>query len=161
MILRNKEDKVLFLETLVKFKDRFKFKLYAFCIMDNHVHLVIEAAEKANISKIMQAITLSYSQKFRRKYNYSGYVWQGRFKSNVIEGEKYIIDCIEYAHNNPVRASLVEVPEDYQWSSYHFYHSGENPIKEQIEIDIFGNDAEEETVLSEAHDKNSVPGTKK
>ena len=66
------------------------------------------------------AIALFYSQKFRHKYNYTGYVWQGRFKSNLIEEDSYILQCIEYIHNNPVRAGMVEDPEDYPWSSYNF-----------------------------------------
>lgn len=106
-ILERDTNKRLFLESLRKFKSRFGFKLYAFILMDNHVHLVIEANHYANISKIMQAITLSYSVKFRKRNPYVGYVWQGRFKSNVIDDDKYILECIEYIHNNPVRVGLV------------------------------------------------------
>lgn len=152
MILKQDEDKLAFLETLFKFKERFQFKLYGFCIMDNHVHLAIGSNEKADISKIMQAATLSYSQKFRRKYHYTGYVWQGRFKSNVIEGEKYIIDCINYIHNNPAKAKIVAEPQDYKWSSYHFYHSGTVAIKDYIEVDIYGKEEQKGTVLSEVYD---------
>ena len=76
-----------------------------------------------NISKIMQAITLSYSVKFRKKYSYSGYVWQGRFKSNVIDGDRYIVECINYIHHNPIRANMVSDPEDYSWSSWNFYNA--------------------------------------
>ena len=137
MILQAEDDKVAFLETLNKFKKRFQFKLYGFVLMDNHVHLVIGTNNHINISKIMQAITLSYSQKFRRKYKYTGYVWQGRFKSNVIDGDKYILECINYIHNNPVRAEIVSDVKDYPWSSYHFYNDTDNFIKEYIKVDKF------------------------
>ncbi len=122
-ILEDDKDKAVFLDCLKKFKVRFGFKLYAFVIMDNHVHLIIEANSAVNISKIMQAITLSYSVKFRKKYSYSGYVWQGRFKSNVIDGDRYIVECINYIHHNPIRANMVSDPEDYSWSSWNFYNA--------------------------------------
>ena len=136
-ILRADEDKNAFLATLSKFKGRFGFKLYSFVIMDNHSHLVVESNQIANISKIMQAITLSYSQKFRHKYNYTGYVWQGRFKSNLMEGDSYILRCIEYIHSNPVRAKIVEDPKDYLWSSYNFYNSDIDILSNIIQLDKF------------------------
>lgn len=136
-ILSKDEDKQAFLETLAKYRERLKFKLYAFVIMPNHVHLLIQTQGKVNISKIMQAIMLSYSQKFRNKYDYTGYVWQGRFKSSVLENDQYVKTCINYIHNNPIRAELVKNIKDYQFSSHHFYHSGINPISSLIDVDRF------------------------
>ncbi len=108
--------------------------------MDNHVHLVIETNSIVNISKIMHALTLSYSVKFRKKYSYSGYVWQRRFKSNVIDGDRYILECLNYIHNNPIRAGMVNKAEDYFWSSYQFYNGLENKVKDYIQIDWFKDD---------------------
>lgn len=136
-ILKDNEDKGLFLDSLGKFKVRFKFRLYAFVLMNNHVHLVIETDHEVNISKIMQAVALSYSVKFRKKYPYSGHVWQGRFKSNIIDDDRYILECINYIHNNPVRAGMVSKPEDYFWSSYHFYNGYSNKLSGCIQIDRF------------------------
>ena len=139
MILKEKSDKEAFLFTLVKFKQRFQFKLYAFVLMDNHVHLVIEATHHHHISKIMQAILLSYSLKFRKRYNYTGHVWQGRFKSNVIEHDPYILECIDYIHNNPVRAKIVSSAQDYPWSSFYLYAGAKNVIiKDKIALDRYG-----------------------
>jgi REP element-mobilizing transposase RayT len=138
-ILKNTEDKEAFLKTLAKYKGRFNFKLYSFVLMDNHAHLVIATNHLHNISQIMQAILLSYSLKFRKKYHYIGHVWQGRFKSNVIEGERYILECIEYIHNNPVRASIVKLAKEYPWSSFYLYNGARNNIiKDKIELDRFG-----------------------
>jgi REP element-mobilizing transposase RayT len=139
-ILEWNDDKELFLKSLQKFKSRFAFKLFGFVLMDNHVHLVIRTNSKVNISKIMHAIELSYSVKFRKKYAYSGYVWQGRFKSNVIDDENYILECINYIHNNPVRAGMVERIEDYPWSSYHFYNGLESRMGNHIGVDRFSED---------------------
>ncbi len=136
-ILKADEDKESFLDTLNKFKERFAFKFYGFVLMDNHAHLVVETNQIANISKIMQAITLSYSQKFRHRYNYTGYVWQGRFKSNLIEEDSYILECLKYIHNNPVRAKMVIHAKDYVWSSYHFYNSKISPLSKVIQLDRF------------------------
>ncbi len=136
-ILLEEQDKIIFLRSLERFRARFKFKLYGFVVMDNHVHLIIQTDNLINISKIMHAITLSYSVQFRKKYGYTGYVWQGRFKSNIIEGDHYIVKCIDYIHNNPVRAKIVQRPEDYPWSSYHFYHDLSSDIKDYLQIDRF------------------------
>jgi len=124
-ILEKNEDKQIFLTCLKKFKNRFGFRLFGFVVMDNHVHLVIMTTNKINISKIMQAITLSFSVSFRKKYPYTGYVWQGRFASNIIEDELYISKCLEYIHNNPVRAGIVKNAGDYPWSSYNSYNEYE------------------------------------
>lgn len=136
-ILGQEEDKIVFLDSLEKFRARFGFKVYAFVIMDNHAHLVIKTDSLITISKIMHAITLSYSVKFRKKYGYTGYVWQGRFKSKVIEGQQYILECINYIHNNPVRAKIVEKIADYPWSSYHFYQGLSSNIKDRLQIEKF------------------------
>jgi REP element-mobilizing transposase RayT len=133
-VLKGSRDKETFLNCLGKFKARFGFKLYALVLMDNHLHLLIQADSKINISKIMHAISLSYSVKFRKKYGYSGYVWQGRFKSNVIDDDMYILRCIEYIHNNPVRAGLVSKAEDYPWSSYHIYNGSQEKMNRQIQL---------------------------
>jgi len=136
-ILDKEEDKISFLNSLEKFRLRFGFVIYAFVLMDNHVHLVIKTSSLITISKIMQAVALSYSVKFRKKHGYTGYVWQGRFKSNVIEGQRYILECIEYIHNNPIRAKMVERIEDYFWSSYCFYQGLDLNMKNFVQIEPF------------------------
>jgi REP element-mobilizing transposase RayT len=138
-VLADSKDKEALLKTLSKYKGRFGFKFYGFVLMDNHAHLVLGTDHTSNISKIMQAILLSYSLKFRKKYNYVGHVWQGRFKSNVIEGENYILECLGYIHNNPVRANIASHAQDYSWSSYCFYHKIPNRVIEDlIELDRYG-----------------------
>jgi len=134
MILKEKEDKEALLETLTRYKERFSFKLYGFVIMDNHAHLVMETSSSNNISKIMQGITLSYSQKFRNKYDYVGYVWQGRFRSQIIDGDAYILECLNYIHNNPVRANMVQEAKDYLWSSYHFYYGNGRALNGLVDV---------------------------
>jgi len=125
-ILKSKTDKCDLLKSIQKFQERKGFKVYGFVLMDNHAHMVIEVDEINNISKIMHAILLSFSVKYRRKYPYVGHVWQGRFKSKPIMEEKYILECLDYIHNNPVRAEMIENPNDYIYSSARFYQGLSN-----------------------------------
>jgi putative transposase len=138
-ILGQDEDKLDFLRVLSRFKERFKFKLFGFVLMHNHAHLVIGTNSNITISRVIQSITLSYSQKFRHKYNYTGYVWQGRFRSNIIANDGYITACLNYIHNNPVRANMVDSLGQYKWSSYHFYQGAPNECVDLlIDIDKVG-----------------------
>ena len=139
-ILKAQDDKLNFLESLSKYKIRYDFKLYAFVLMDNHFHLLLEANSRHNVSKIMQAILLSYSRKYRIIHDYVGHLWQGRFNSKPIVGDVYIRECLEYVHNNPVRAKIVDDPQDYIWSSARFYHGSPNKMLEDaVEIDRYEN----------------------
>lgn len=132
VILKSADDKEVFLGILSKFKEKFGFKLYGFCLMDNHVHLLIESTPIHNISRIMQSILLSYSFRFRTKYKYIGHVWQGRFTSNIIDKEEYLLACLDYIHENPVKAKIAERVDRYPWSSYCFYHEPSNEFIAQF-----------------------------
>jgi len=104
-----------YLAILKKYKQQFEFKLYGWCLMPNHPHLVIESNY---LSRTMHAINLSYEQYFNYKYNKVGYLWQNRFKSFVVNNSCYLLDLIAYIEYNPIRANIVQKPEDYRWSSY-------------------------------------------
>ncbi len=91
--------------------------LIAWCIMDNHVHLVIKA-EPPNLMTAIKKINVSYAMRYNLKNNTVGHVFQDRFKSEVIEDDTYLIQVIRYIHNNPVKAGMVETPDEYEWSSY-------------------------------------------
>lgn len=114
-IFKDENDCRAYYKFLLKYKDRYKFKLYGWCLMNNHVHMVMESSF---LSKTMHGINLSYAQYFRYKYKSGGHFWQDRYKSHVIEKDKYLINCISYVEYNPVRANIVLRPEDYGWSSY-------------------------------------------
>ncbi|MCM8789923.1 MAG: transposase [Candidatus Omnitrophica bacterium] len=109
-----------YLSLLTKYKKRFKFKLYGFCLMPNHVHLVIEVKNPSNLNKIMRGLNLSYTLFFNAKYKKVGHLWQDRYKSKVIGKDAYLLECISYIEQNPVRASLVPEVSKYLWSSYNF-----------------------------------------
>jgi len=103
--------------------------LYHYSLMPNHVHLVLETIPETILAKFMKQINLSYMYHYKRKYSYVGHLWQGRFKSLLINRDEYLIVCGKYVEINPVRANIVKDPKDYKWSSYNHYAYGEkNPL---------------------------------
>ena len=107
-----------YLERLQKYKNRHKFKLYGFCLMPNHIHILGEVEKGKNLSKFMHDLTRSYTDYFNKKYGKVGYLWQGRFKSKIILKDRYLIDCLSYIELNPVKDDIVKTPYEYPWSSY-------------------------------------------
>ena len=102
-----------------EYKNRYRFKIYAYCIMDNHAHLLIEV-ENVPLSKIMQGIQQAYTQRYNKRYNRTGHIFQQRFKSILCQKDTYLIALIKYIHDNPVNAKITETP-DYKWSSHNDY----------------------------------------
>jgi hypothetical protein len=94
--------------------------------MTNHVHLAIEEGD-VRLSKIMQVLQSSYTQWFNRRWDRVGHLFQGRFKSFIVDGERYLLGLVRYIHENPVRAGMVERPEAYSWSSDRFFRAGRGP----------------------------------
>ncbi|HHX62773.1 MAG TPA: transposase [Epulopiscium sp.] len=99
-LFKENEDKVKYLSILRKFQLKHGFKVYAYCLMSNHGHLIIDCAG-ADISKSMHAINLSYARYYNHKYNRYGHLFQDRFKSKVINTHRYLINLSAYIHNNP------------------------------------------------------------
>lgn len=133
------EDFIYFLKLLKRYKKELKFKPYHLCIMPNHIHLIMEPTIEGSLPKIMMRLTLAYSSYFNKKYSGVGHVWQGRYKSSLIDKENYFIWCGLYVELNPVRTGLAASPGNWKWSSHNFYASGEgNPlIKGLIDVDPY------------------------
>ncbi len=114
------DDRSRFIETLEKMKKKYNFLLYAYCLMDNHVHLLID--DNGNdISMLVKSINISYVYYFNRKYKRCGHLFQDRFRSELIDNDGYLLEVSRYIHNNPVRAGIVKEPPEYRWSSYSIY----------------------------------------
>lgn len=124
-IFHDKEDFSKFLEILARYKDKFGFKMYHFCLIPNHHHFEWEIFQAESLSKAMQGIALSYSRYYHSKYNTVGYLWQGRFKNMIVEKEDYMTRLGVYIELNAKRAGLVNDPENWRWSSCRFYTNGE------------------------------------
>lgn len=119
-IFRNAGDKSRFLETLGRTREKYHFLLYAYCLMDNHVHLLLN--DNGNdISMLMKSINVSYVSYFNRVYQRCGHLFQDRFKSELVKDDRYLLEVSRYIHNNPVKAKIVERPDQFEWSSYNIY----------------------------------------
>lgn len=113
-----RDDFEFYLHQLKRYKRNFSFKLYGYCLMPNHIHLIGEPIKSEELSKLMQCLQRSYTAYYNNKYKKVGHLWQGRFKTKVIHKDQYLIDCIAYVEQNPVRANLVNSPKQYEFSSY-------------------------------------------
>jgi len=112
-----KDDFEFYLQQLIRYKRKYSFHLYSYCLMPNHIHLMGKPAAPEKLSKFMQCLQRSYTA-YYNKYKKVGHVWQGKFKVKLIMKDKYAFDCINYIETNPVRAELVNNPKDYFYCSY-------------------------------------------
>jgi putative transposase len=119
-IFRTKKDYQLYLNFLSEYKDRYGFSLYAYTLMSNHVHLLLEVGE-VPLSRIMQNLQFRYTRNFNIKYKNYGHHFQGRYKAILCEKDSYLLELSAYIHLNAVRAGLVKDPINYQWCSYRSY----------------------------------------
>lgn len=119
LLFKDDSDYQNFLEILKERKTKYNFKLYAYCFLPRHYHLLIEPSQDANISKIMQALNTSYSLYFNKKYNRTGHLTSGRFESGLFNNKDInLLNASAHIHLNALRIGLVEKLEDYKWSSH-------------------------------------------
>jgi len=111
------EDRQQFLGLLAELITRYEAICYAYCLMDNHYHLLIETP-KANLSQIMRGLNGRYTRFFNKKRQRMGHVFQGRYKAIIVQKDSYLLELSRYIILNPVRAGKVGAPEHYSWSSY-------------------------------------------
>ena len=97
---------------------KFRVAVHAWVFMTNHVHLLVTPSTERGVSELMQALGRRYVQYFNYQYKRTGTLWEGRFKSSLVQSEHYLLQCYRYIELNPVRANMVEDPADYAWSSY-------------------------------------------
>jgi putative transposase len=112
------EDYSFFLECLRQAKVKCRCKIYAYVLMTNHFHLLLEPAEVGDLGRFMQSVGRRYVRYVNQTYRRSGTLWEGRFKSATVSRDEYLIACSRYIELNPVRAGIVAHPKDYRWSSY-------------------------------------------
>lgn len=118
-IFRDQEDFQIYLGLIKEALEFYngEFEVYAYCLMDNHVHLLVKCKEK-HISMFISRIHSLYAKIFNKKYRYIGYLFQNRYFTEVIENDSQFLSTCRYIHLNPIRAKMVGKPEEYEWSSY-------------------------------------------
>jgi putative transposase len=125
-IFRDDLDRQEYLSRLAHYREKFGFRLLAYCLMGNHVHLALRTG-KFPLSRIMAGLQSSYTQWFNRRHGRVGHLFQGRYKAFLVQEDPYLQGLIRYIHENPVRAKVVGKPRDYRWSSDAHYRRGAGP----------------------------------
>jgi putative transposase len=105
--------------------ERFDCAIHAYVYMTNHVHLLVTPSTRQGISRMMQSAGRRYVRYINDVYTRSGTLWEGRFKSALIDSDRYLLACSRYIEMNPVRARMTDLPQDYRWSSYRHNAMGE------------------------------------
>ena len=118
VIFASDADYNYYIDNLIDFKREFSCKIYAYCLMTNHVHLVVDPGDNPeSISLLMKRVAGRQTRYINKIEKRSGSLWEGRFKSSVVSTQEYLVSCCRYVELNPLRAGLVENPGDYKWSS--------------------------------------------
>jgi len=124
-IFHDEADYSKYLSLLSGYRERYQFKLFAYTLMSNHVHLLIQTGE-IPLSKILQGLSQSYTQYYNLRRKTVGHLFQGRYKAILCDRDAYLLALVRYIHLNPVRAGIVEEVSKYRWSSHHAYVGMEN-----------------------------------
>lgn len=130
-IFKESIDKGYFIKLMKESMEGMSYKLYGYVLMDNHYHLILQVFDK-KLQEIMHQINNKYSKYFNYKFKRVGHVFQGRYKSILVQDERYLISLIRYIHQNPIKAGMSKKIEEYKWSSDVFYRTNNNMF---IEID--------------------------
>ena len=120
-IFRNTADYQRMLDLFEQHSREQGVEIHAYVLMTNHLHLLLTPQKEQGLPKMMQAVGRSYVQIFNKVHGRTGTLWEGRYRSTLIQTERYLLACMAYIDLNPVRATMVAQPEDYVWSSYGHY----------------------------------------
>jgi REP element-mobilizing transposase RayT len=127
-IFGDDQDRRYYLERLEQYRRRYRFKIYAYVLMSNHVHLLIETG-KTPLSKILQGLQLSYTQYYNRRHRTVGHLFQGRYKAILCDRDVYLLELVRYLHLNPARLKNPVDPGRYRWSSHGAYGGREQSVE--------------------------------
>ena len=133
-------DFIYFLDNLQYLKSEILFEVHAYCLMSNHVHMLIKERKSGDISLIMKRLLTKYAMYFNRKYDRNGALISSRYKSMPVEVDEYFIPLICYIHQNPVKAGIVTTPDEYKFSSYREYLHGGDLTDTAFSLGLFGID---------------------
>jgi len=135
-IFYDDQDRLLFSETVGEMSQRFEIDVFAYVLMGNHYHLLLKT-NRANLSKSMQWLGVTYTRRFNLRHFRSGHLFQGRFKSLIVQNDAYLMRLSCYIHRNPLRAGIVKRLADYRWSSYNTYAYGDKAPEWLVTKQIF------------------------
>ena len=151
-IFEDDEDRLQFMTILCRCKELSDFRLHAFVLMSNHIHLLIETAGES-LDMVFRRIGTRYAVWYNRKYQRAGHLFQDRFRSENVETEQYYRTVLRYILQNPMKAGLEKCPGSYRWSSYLAYEKGRSLLTDtQYALEIFGSREKLLEYLTESND---------
>jgi putative transposase len=135
----SRRDYQVYLERLARYRRKYNVTVYAYCLMSNHVHLLLECGREP-LSKFMQGLQQSYTLYFNHYHDKAGHLFQGRYKAIICEKDEYLLELIRYIHLNPVRAKIARTVEEYLYSGHRSYVEGKptEVIDPRPVLDLFG-----------------------
>lgn len=140
-IFEDDEDREKILGYLQYYKEISNYSIYGYCLMDNHIHLLIKEGKEA-IGNTMKRIGVSYVSWFNRKYDRSGHLFQDRFRSEVVETDEYLLTVLRHIHQNPLKAGKANSVVNYQWSSYAEYTGRSKIVETGVIAGMFAKERE-------------------
>lgn len=154
-IFGEEREKYEYIKLMNRYKEEYKLNVLAYCIMNNHAHMLVEVKDINKLTLYMHKLNTSYAIYYNKNKSRVGYVYRDRFKTQVIKDERHLYNCILYIHNNPVKAGTCKQAKDYKFSSYEKFLYKSN---EQMLIDIFVNRKEYINVhtIKELKDMNFI-----
>lgn len=123
-IFADEQDHYRFFLILQDGIERFGYRVFAYCLMDNHIHLAVQVGDHP-LSRVMQNLSFRFTRWINRRNQRTGHLFQGRYKAILVEADEYLLQLVAYLHLNPVRAGMVDDPLDYRWSSHRAYLGNE------------------------------------
>lgn len=160
MVFNGDDDFEYYKANLIEFKEKTGCKIYAYCLMTNHIHLIIDPGNNPQaLSLLMKGVAGRQTRYINKTAKRSGSLWEGRFKSCIISTHEYLLSCSRYIDLNPLRASMLDSPEEYPWSSYLCKAMGQyDPV---IDFDIcykaLGDDAEARQAAYRHYTVKTIP----
>jgi putative transposase len=118
VVFHKDKDYEAFVGIMEEAKVHYSVRIFAYCLMPNHFHMVLMPEEAEHLSKMMQWLMTSHVRRYHRHYGTSGHIWQGRYKSFLIQTDSHLLTVLRYVESNPLRAGLVTSARDWRWSSY-------------------------------------------
>ncbi|WP_100334072.1 transposase [Bacillus alkalisoli] len=150
-IFEDANDKKVFIGKLRKLKELCNYQLYAYCLMDNHVHLLIKESKEVPISEVIKRISASYVLWYNSKYERSGHLFQGRYRSEPVETTDYFLTVLRYIHQNQLKAGLVKTVFESSWTSLNEYLTYPTLVNTEFVLNLFSKKTTEATALFKKH----------
>lgn len=152
IIFEDHEDNEKFLQTIKEYKEECRYEIYAYCLMGNHIHLLMKEGQE-DLGMIFRRIGAKYVYWYNWKYQRNGHLFQDRYKSEVVEDNRYFLTVLRYIHQNPIKAEITKDIQEFPWSSYNEYMGKECICDTDFPLSLFSNDTKKAIELFEQFNK--------